>query len=208
MPQKQQHHTRARQLQVELIAITPNAEKLIEQAGRTCYLSFDKTGSGSANGFISRLIAMGHESPLEHAYASFRIKNCSRAMTHQLVRHRLMAVSQQSQRYVDEDGFTYVVPAGVAGEFVDDFHSDMEIINRMYRKWRRRGLKKQDARFVLPNACTSEIVVSADFREWRHILKLRTSPKAQWEIRSACTQILGILRQNAPACFADIEPLS
>jgi len=201
----QQQHGRARRLQVELIAITPDAEKLIEQAGRTCYLSFEKTGADSANGFIRRLIAMGHESPLEHAYASFRIKNCSRAMTHQLVRHRLMAVSQQSQRYVDEDGFTYVVPAGVADEFVDDFHNDMKIINQMYRKWLRRGLKKQDARFVLPNACTSEIVVSADFREWRHILKLRTSPKAQWEIRGACTQILGILKQSAPACFADIE---
>jgi len=89
---------------------TPDPQKVIEQAGRTCYLSFDKMDDDSQVGFIKRLIKMGHESPLEHAYATFRIKNCSRAMTHQLVRHRLMAVSQQSQRYVDEEQFSYVIP--------------------------------------------------------------------------------------------------
>ena len=97
-------------LEVELIAITPDPERVIEQAGRTCYLSFDRIEDDSHEGFIRRLIKMGHESPLEHAYATFRIRNCSRAMTHQLVRHRLMAVSQQSQRYVDEEEFAYVVP--------------------------------------------------------------------------------------------------
>jgi thymidylate synthase (FAD) len=193
-----------RQLQVELIAMTPDPQSVIEQAGRTCYLSFDKMDDDSSGGFIRRLIKMGHESPLEHAYATFRISNCSRAMTHQLVRHRLMAVSQQSQRYVDEEGFTYVVPESMPAEFVDDFHRDMQTIQQMYQKWRDRGLLKEDARFVLPNACTSEIVVSADFREWRHIFKLRTSPKAQWEIRKACQAMLAVLRERAPECFADI----
>jgi thymidylate synthase (FAD) len=197
-------HGCERQLQVELIAITPDPQGVIEQAGRTCYLSFDKMDGDSSAGFIQRLIKMGHESPLEHAYATFRISNCSRAMTHQLVRHRLMAVSQQSQRYVDEGGFTYVVPESMPSEFVDDFHQDMQIIQRMYDKWRDRGLLKEDARFVLPNACTSEIVVSADFREWRHIFKLRTSPKAQWEIRKACQAMLAILRHHAPDCFDDL----
>ena len=191
-------------LDVELVAITPDPEKVIEQAGRTCYLSFDRIEEDSCSGFIRRLIKMGHESPLEHAYATFRIKNCSRAMTHQLVRHRLMAVSQQSQRYVDEDRFAYVVPEGMPAEFVDDFHQDMKTIQQMYRKWRQRGLRKEDARFVLPNACTSEIVVSADFREWRHIFKLRTSAKAQWEIRDACRAMLALLRDRASACFDDI----
>ena len=105
-----QQQTQAKELEVELIAITPDPQKVIEQAGRTCFLSFDKMDDDSQVGFIKRLIKMGHESPLEHAYATFRIKNCSRAMTHQLVRHRLIAVSQQSQRYVDEEDFTYVVP--------------------------------------------------------------------------------------------------
>jgi len=191
-------------LEVELIAVTPEPERVIEQAGRTCYLSFDRMEDDSHGGFIRRLIKMGHESPLEHAYATFRIRNCSRAMTHQLVRHRLMAVSQQSQRYVDEDGFEYVVPQSMPAEHLEDFHQDMKTIQQMYRKWRQRGLRKEDARFVLPNACTSEIVVSANFREWRHIFKLRTSPKAQWEIREVCRKMLALLTEHAGACFADI----
>jgi thymidylate synthase (FAD) len=196
--------TKEAQLEVMLIAITPDAQKVIEQAGRTCWQSFDKADDNSQEGFIRRLLAMEHESPLEHAYATFRIRGCSRAMTHQLVRHRLMAVSQQSQRYVDEHQFEYVVPETMLPEFVDDFHGDMKIIQQMYQKWRDRGLKKEDARFVLPNACTSEIVVSADFREWRHILKLRLTKKAQWEIRNACRIILEILNKHAPVCFGDI----
>jgi len=194
------------QLTVELIAVTPEPEKVIEEAGRTCYLSFDRIEDDSHGGFIRRLIKMGHESPLEHAYATFRIRNCSRAMTHQLVRHRLMAVSQQSQRYVDEDAFTYVVPESMPDAWVDDFHEDMKIIQQMYRKWRQRGLRKEDARFVLPNACTSEIVVSANFREWRHIFTLRTSSKAQWEIRQACRAMLDVLVEQAAACFDDLPP--
>ncbi len=193
-----------RPLTVELMALTPEPERVIEQAGRTCYLSFDRIEDDSYQGFIRRLIKMGHESPLEHAYATFRIRNCSRAMTHQLVRHRLMAVSQQSQRYVNEDEFAYVVPESMPAEFLDDFHQDMKVIQQMYRKWRDRGLRKEDARFVLPNACTSEIVVSANFREWRHIFKLRTSAKAQWEIRDVCRAMLATLVECAPACFDDI----
>jgi thymidylate synthase (FAD) len=199
-----EQHVNGVRLEVELIAMTPEPEKVIEQAGRTCYLSFDRMEEDSAADFIRRLIKVGHESPLEHAYATFRIRNCSRAMTHQLVRHRLMAISQQSQRYVDEEQFSYVVPENMPAEFVEDFRRDMRTIQEMYRKWRDRGLKKEDARFVLPNACVSEIVVSADFREWRHIFKLRTSPKAQWEIRQACALMLTVLKERAPACFDDI----
>ncbi len=190
---------------VELLSITPDAEKVIEQAGRTCYLSFDKIGAKSEADFIKRLIKLGHESPLEHAYASFKISNCSRAMTHQLVRHRLMSVSQQSQRYVEEDGFEYVIPETIEDKYLDDYHNDMLIIKEMYKKWRDRGFKKEDARYVLPNACVSELVVSANFREWRHILKLRLSPKAQWEIRNTCKGILKILKDKAYNCFSDID---
>jgi thymidylate synthase (FAD) len=125
-------------------------------------------------------------------------------MTHQLVRHRLLAISQQSQRYVNEESFDYVVPETIPEEYIEDYHNDMDTIQQMYSKWRQRGLKKEDARFVLPNACTSEIVVSANFREWRHILKTRLSPKAQWEIRNVCTVILDILKENAPNCFEEI----
>ncbi len=196
---------RSVELTVECIAVTPQAEKVIEQAGRTCYLSFERIGANSQEEFIGRLIKMGHDSPLEHASATFRIRNCSRAMTHQLVRHRIMSFSQQSQRYVNESGFDYVVPPSLPDEHLDDYHQDMATIQAMYEKWRDRGLRKEDARFVLPNACTSEIVVTANFREWRHIFALRLSPKAQWEIRKACAMILEELKQQAPNCFRDIE---
>jgi thymidylate synthase (FAD) len=125
-------------------------------------------------------------------------------MTHQLVRHRLMSVCQESQRYVEEDDFGYVMPPAVSGEYVEDFQNDMNAIAKMYAKWRQRGLKKEDARFVLPNACASNIVITANFREWRHIFSVRLEKAAQWEIRMACEQILEILRTHAPGCFYDI----
>lgn len=195
----------AKKLEVELLAITPDAQQVIEQAGRTCYLSFDRIGADSHRSFIKRLIAMGHESPLEHACATFRIRNCSRAMTHQLVRHRLMSFSQQSQRYVSEQQFSYVLPRSIADEDIEQFHEDMRTIQQMYNRWREKGLRKEDARFVLPNACTSEIVVTANFRQWRHVFSLRLSKKAQWEIRKACKMILDTLKEHAPACFDDIS---
>ncbi len=192
-------------MEVDLLAISPEAEKIIEQAGRTCYMSFEKIGASSASEFIQRLIKMGHDSPLEHASATFRIRGCSRAMTHQLVRHRLMSISQQSQRYVSEEQFDYVVPEKIAKEDLEDYHNDMKTIQAMYVKWQERGLKREDARFVLPNACCSEIVVTANFREWRHIIKLRASKKAQWEIRNFANIALKILKEKAPACFADMN---
>ena len=101
---------------VELIAITPFAQKVIEEAGRTCYLSFDRMTESSADDFIPKTIARGHQSILEHASATFRIKGASRAFTHQIVRHRVASFSQQSQRYVKEDEFDYVVPPSIALE--------------------------------------------------------------------------------------------
>ncbi len=189
-------------MEIELVAITPEPEDVIEAAARTCYQS-----SGSENRtsrFISRLIQMGHESPLEHAYATFRLKGCSRTMTHQLVRHRLTSISQKSQRYVAEGSFEYVIPPTVKEEDVVDFKKDMECIGGMYRKWKERGLKNEDARFVLPNACVTEIVISANFREFRHIFKLRCSPHAQWEIRTAAVRMLEALHERAPLVFEDI----
>jgi thymidylate synthase (FAD) len=124
-------------------------------------------------------------------------------MTHQLVRHRLCAFSQQSQRFVDEESFSYVVPENIAAEYVEEFQRDMETIQQMYRKWRHKGLRKEDARFVLPNACASEIVISANFRQWRHIFCVRCSRHAQWEIRAAALEMLRIMKGHAPAVFED-----
>jgi thymidylate synthase (FAD) len=191
-------------MQIELISITPEPEKVIELAARTCYQSQAQAEHEHTGVLIGKLLAMGHETPLEHAYATFRITGCSRAMSHQLVRHRLMAVCQKSQRYVAEEDFEYVVPPSLGEADRAEFARDMATIGRMYAKWKARGVRKEDARFVLPNACATELVISANFREFRHIFAMRCSPHAQWEIRSACTDMLKQLHAHAPDVFADL----
>ncbi len=190
---------------VQLLSITPNAEELIEVAGRTCYLSHEKMDSDSKERFIVSLIRSGHTSILEHAYATFRIYNASRAMTHQLVRHRLASFSQQSQRYVSESDFGYVTPSSIRSnpDALRLYNEYMENSKRTYTQLRDLKINKEDARFVLPNAVTSEIVISANFREFRHIFILRCSPKAQWEIRYSCLDMLKMLKEHAPLVFKD-----
>ncbi len=192
---------------VELLSITPNAEKLIEAAGRTSYMSFDKQGQDSEKRFIRMLVKSGHHSVLEHAYATFRISGASRSFTHQLVRHRLCSFIQQSQRYVDESKFNYIEPDSVknnpkAHSIFIDFMSKAK---ETYVKLNGLKIKKEDARYVLPNAVESEIVVSANFREWRNIIDLRGKAQAQWEIRRVAIEILKILKKHAPNVFGDFE---
>jgi len=191
--------------EVRLLAITPNAEKLIEEAGRTCYLSLDKITDESEKNFIRSCIRRGHHSILEHATASFRILGASRAFTHQLVRHRLASFSQQSQRYVDEREFNYIIPKDVLenDEARDLYRAFIDHCRDTYGKLRGLGIKKEDARFVMPNALESQIVFSANFRELRTIFGLRLEKSAQWEIRSVCLGMLKIVQKEAPSVFGD-----
>jgi thymidylate synthase (FAD) len=192
---------------VTLIAITPDAEKVIEEAGRTCYLSNDRIDDGTAADFIKKSIKRGHLSILEHACATFRISGASRAFTHQLVRHRVASFSQQSQRYVKEDEFNFIVPPSIAlnDEAYRIYIECMDGCREAYTKLRGMSILKEDARFVLPNALESEIVFTANFRELRHIFELRLDPHAQWEIRRVCMAILEIIRAEAPSVFDDFE---
>jgi thymidylate synthase (FAD) len=194
-------------MKVELLFITPNAEKLIESAGRTCYLSFGKRRKDTEKSFIKMLIKRGHLSVLEHASATFRISEVSRAFTHQFVRHRLCSYSQQSQRYVDESNFSYVEPESIKNNSKAHpiFTEFMDNAKKAYSELQKLGIKNEDARFVLPNAVETQIVVTANLREWRHIVELRGEPGAQWEIRRAAIEILKILRKCAPTVFADFE---
>lgn len=194
-------------MKVELLFITSNAEKLIEAAGRTSYLSFGKQAEGTEREFIRMLVKKGHQPVLEHAYATFRLTGVSRALTHQLVRHRLCSYTQQSQRYVDERNFNYVEPELIRNnpkahslfiEFIDQ-------AKKAYLELQKLGIKNEDARFVLPNAVESQIVVTANFREWRHIIELRGNPDAQWEIRKVAIEVLKILKDYAPTVFEDFE---
>ena len=176
---------------VELLSITPNAEKLIETAGRTSYLSFDKQGEETEKRFIRMLIKSGHHSVLEHAYATFRVSGASRSFTHQLVRHRLCSFIQQSQRYVDEGNFNFIEPDSIKDnhEAHSLFIDFMGKAKAVYSQLQRMKIKKEDARYVLPNAVESQIVVSANFREWRHIIDLRGKPQSQWEFRRVAIEI-------------------
>jgi len=194
-------------MRVELLFITPNAEKLIETTGRTSYLSFDKLGKDTEKAFIRMLLKNEHTSVLEHAYATFRITGVSRAFTHQLVRHRLCSYTQQSQRYVDESNFIYIEPDSIKNNQKTHtlFVKFMDDAKKIYLELQKLGVKNEDARFVLPNAVESRIVVTANLREWRHIIELRGSADAQWEIRRVTIQIIKTLKKHAPTVFEDFE---
>ena len=187
------------------MAITPDSERLIEQAGRTCYMSFEKQSPGSHERFIKMILKNGHTSVLEHASAAFRVRGVSRSCTHQLVRHRLCAYSQQSQRYVDETGFKYVVPDSIASNpgARDAFEGAMQSLQGLYSRLKALGVPNEDARYVLPNAAHTEIVMSANFRQWRHIIEVRCEKRAQWEIRELMILVLDILQKEAPSVFHD-----
>lgn len=190
-------------MKVELIAYTPEPEQLIERAGRIC---FNSQGSDPAT-FIRKRIAQGHESILEHASASFYFSEISRACSHQIVRHRIASVSQQSQRYTKAEEFGYITPDSVASdkELCGDYEIMMEAIQDMYSAMVKRGVLPEDARFILPNACYTEMVFTANFREWRHFLELRLDSHAQWEIRRLAKNVGVILLQIAPNVFSDFE---
>ena len=194
-------------MRIELLYITPDAEKVIETAGRTSYQSLEKRTESSYKPFIRMLLKNKHESVLEHATASFKISGISRALTHQLVRHRLCSFTQQSQRYVNENNFNYIEPDEIKNNPTahEIYIELMERIRNQYSELRDLGIKKEDARFILPNSTESEIIMTANFRELRHVLTLRGEKAAQWEIRRLAIEILKILKKKVPNVFQDME---
>ncbi|HOK18174.1 MAG TPA: FAD-dependent thymidylate synthase [Caldisericia bacterium] len=192
-------------MKVELLYITPEPEKVIEKAGRVAHQSFDKETPDSHIKFIRMLIKLGHTSVLEHAVASFKISGVSRSLTHQLVRHRIASYTQKSQRYVDESTFEYVTPDKIKENEValNLYNNFMNYCKETYKKLKELGIPKEDARFVLPNATKTEIVLTANLREFRHMISLRGSKEAQWEIRRMFIEILKILKEYAPTVFED-----
>ncbi len=193
-------------MNVELLSITENAEQHIEFCGRMAYQSQNRITENSAEKFIESLIKRGHTSVLEHGVASFRISNISRSCSHQLVRHRIASYTQKSQRYCGEKEFEYIIPESIKndGRILEIFLNTMETVNDVYNTLQKLGIKKEDARFVLPEACATELVITTNFREFRHIIQLRTDKAAQWEIRKVCQEILKILKEKAPNCFGDL----
>jgi len=190
-------------IEVKLVAVTPNAEKLIEEAGRLCWDTQDKTGTVPDR--IQKWIEVGHETMIEHACATFYIR-CSRVVTHELVRHRLASYSQRSQRYVNESSPRFIEPP----DFTNDTYVAQLFQNAMadcwwtYQQFLEHGIPRELARYVLPNACETQIMATWNFREIRHIIKLRTSKRALPEMRAVAGEIRRIAKEMAPQVFEDL----
>jgi len=196
-------------MKVELIAVTKylrgrgTPEELLEHAGRVCYRSKSRGRPGE---FIRQRIREGHESIIEHASLTFEISGISRACSHQLVRHRLASYSQESQRYVDLSDPDFVVPPRVADdpEALKVWEETTGRMKEAYRRLRKRGIRREDARFLLPNATATRIVVTMNFRELRHFFRVRCDRAAQWEIRELAWEMLRLAYQVAPSVFEDL----
>ena len=190
---------------VELWQITPDAERLIERAARVSHRSTPSETIEDTREFIRKLIKLGHESVLEHAVATFYIDGISRVCSHQLVRHRLCSFTQESQRYV-ECSPEWFVPDSIRKLAASDlFEEFMEEAFLEYRRLLGFGVPQEDARYILPGAMLTKLVLTANFRELRHIIRLRSSPAAQEEIRMLAKTMLSILMEHAPSCFQDLQ---
>lgn len=185
--------------------------KLIESAGRTCYKSEEHTTEDSASGFVRRIIASGHHSVIEHATLSVRFI-CDRGVTHELVRHRLAAFSQESTRYANyaKDKFgseiTVIKPMFWAEKSQDyqTWYDAMLMAEKAYMALLESGAKAQEARSVLPNSLKTEIVMTANLREWRHVLNLRCGKPSHPQIRQIMLPLLAELSNRLPVMFDDL----
>jgi thymidylate synthase (FAD) len=207
-------------MKVTLQAVTPKPIELIYRGYRTCYskdrpseieipkipvpaggedITYVPDNQKMAE-FIEDKLMLGHETPLEHVSLTFLIEGVSRAMSHQLVRHRHTSPNQQSQRYVEASNFGYVVPQSILNnrEANVKFHWLMEAIRQTYEDFRELGIPKEDARFVLPEATTTNLIISMNARELRHVLSERLCTHAQWEIRDAAWQMYRLAKERLP----------
>ena len=186
--------------------------EIIEKAGRTCYKSEDKIDLGSAKKFVQMIVKRGHETVIEHVNASVKFIT-NRGVTHELVRHRLCSFSQESTRYVCYDGqMEFIRPVwwieNSADEFnaQDDWQKAMEEAEHFYNLLLHKGWRPEQAREVLPNSLKTEIVTTANLREWRHIFKLRTSKAAHPQIRDLMKSCLNGFKLAVPVVFDDLLP--
>lgn len=194
-----------------LTPITGDELKTIETAARTCYKSEDKIGEGSAEKMVVNLIRYGHEAMLEHGYLTVKFV-VDRALSHELVRHRLASFAQESQRYCNysKDKFdnevTFIKPFWM-DENCEGFYDWQYLCKQaeeVYFAMLGYGYSPQLARMVLPNCTKTEVVITANYREWRHILKLRTAADAHPEMIELMQSLLKDLQDKIPILFDDI----
>lgn len=214
-------------LNVKIIAHTLNPEQTIACAGKLCYSKVgisqiaEKQSEEDIDRFVNMLSSIGHESPLEHAVFTFAVEGVSRALTHQLVRHRMASYSQQSQRYVNLDKtFEYITPPAILNddELKYGFDHIMNVLHNAYMvmsenlkvKYLENGMNEreaskkaiEDARYILPNACETKIVFTMNGRSLLNFLKHRECRRAQWEIRELASEMRKQLIEIAPSLFS------
>lgn len=201
---------------------TNSAEYVCNHAARTCttedagsllyrsYWDEEPFVSWKADDLkpLESAVASGHESILEHAVYTFEVKGVSRALTHQLVRHRIASYSQQSQRYVNMNEFDYVMPKSIEDNIdaYAKFYQAMDMIDYTYILLKEMGIPEEDARYVLPNACTTNIIVTMNARSLLNLFRYRTCERAQWEIRELANRMLKICKEVSPTIFANAGP--
>ena len=196
-------------MNVQLLAHTPAPEQLVAASAKLCYSAASIADlaaieADKAAEFIDKL-PEAHQSPFEHVSFTFGIEGVSRAMLAQITRHRIASFSVQSQRYVDmSDGFGYVIPESIEQnpEARDVFDAFMRGIDTLYTYLRSCGIPAEDARFILPNACHTQMIVTMNARELMHFFSLRCCKRAQWEIRAVADEMLRLCKEVAPEIFA------
>ena len=209
-----------KKLKVILLRHTLSPEETVALAAKLCDSKStisdlnEKISSRDQSEFIKKLMDMGHESVLEHASFTFGVEGVSRVLLAQLTRHRIASFSVQSQRYVSyENGFGYIIPDSIISlgeEAIGRFRDQMQTIESWYTEWQKQlgtGEKSnEDARFVLPNACETRIMVTMNVRELRHFFSLRMCNRAQWEIRKMAEEMFRLCFETAPALFMNAGP--
>ncbi|MCD6298990.1 MAG: FAD-dependent thymidylate synthase [Thermoplasmata archaeon] len=197
-------------MKVELMAYTHEGELVSAMAAKLTHYKgtiedLKKSDEGQLRKILRYVIKVGHESVIEHAYFTFAISDVSRSLTHQLVRHRIASYSQQSQRYVENE-MDYVVPPLIKRAGMEaDYRNAMEEMWGIYDKF-REVVPVEDARYVLPNAACTQIMVSMNARSLLNFFELRCCLHAQWEIRALAWKMLGLVKKVAPVIFENAGP--
>ena len=203
-----------------LIRHTLSPEEVVALGARLCYSRarvddlLDKVEAKDQTEFVHKIMSMGHDSVLEHASFTFGIEGVSRTLLAQITRHRVASFSVQSQRYVSyEKGFGYIVPPKIealGAEAVAEFERQMDTMHQWYVQWQEKlGTGEggnEDARFVLPGACETRMMVTMNVRELRHFFSLRMCSRAQWEIRALANEMHRLCMEVAPALFENAGP--
>lgn len=209
-----------KQLRVSLLATTPGGTELAATAARLCYSGLDMFGLQQAvqakdqSAFLKKIVASGHLSVLEHVSFTFAVEGVSRALLAQLTRHRIASYSVQSQRYVSfADAFDYITPPAIRAlgeDAVAEYDAQMAQMHRWYQGWQQRLEQgesgNEDARFVLPNASETRLMLTMNARELLHFFRLRCCNRAQWEIRAMAIEMLRLCRASQSALFEDAGP--